>query len=57
MFKLIDARAGKDRMRMGVNKTGQDDSSTGIYYFAVPRDQSLDRFTLSDALNPTLANK
>jgi hypothetical protein len=57
LFKLIHARAGEDWMGMSVNKAWQYHATPGVDYFAVPRNQSLDRLTLSGAFNSTIANK
>jgi hypothetical protein len=44
-------------MGMSVNKAWQYNATTGVDYFAVARNQWLDRVTLSGAFNPTSTNK
>jgi len=44
-------------MGMCVNKAWQYNPTTRVDYFAVARNQSLNRITLSGAFNPTIANK
>jgi hypothetical protein len=44
-------------MGMCVNKAWQYNPTTGVDYFAVARNQSLDHVAVSGAFNPAIANK